>query len=261
MTKPSCAADEEEGEQMEWVAWLEVEVSQGERGRVLRHGTELAIDWGGRAHKAPVSLKGGTVKPSNEALEVYQRRPEGRSVCSLAPRRGTMDADRQKLVRRLEQYDMSFVFERLTSRGHCTSSEVPVLEREFKRFVALVGFGIRPLAMIGPVVDEVWHQFILFTRQYREFCHATVGFFIGHQPDTASAPIPVTAGENFRCGFKQFFGNLPKIWFKGMNEATISYYLQPTLAGKPPMEWSGWVGEEECLDSEFKRAERVASLV
>ena len=74
---------------------------------------------------------------------------------------------------------MGFVFEKLTLDRGIRNDDL-LREREFKKFVALAGFGIVPLAMIGPLIDDVWHQFILFTKQHRDFCERTVGRFIGH---------------------------------------------------------------------------------
>jgi hypothetical protein len=145
---------------------------------------------------------------------------------------------------RLKNYNMSFVLDKLVAERRIPSSKRNLLEREFKRFIALVGLGVHPLAMIGPYVDEVWHQFILFTRQYREFCDHTVGHFVGHQPDTLATPVPQVAGENFRSAYRRYFGRIPSIWFEGMNDETKRYYHQPVLVGKPPTSWSGWAGPE-----------------
>lgn len=149
-----------------------------------------------------------------------------------------------EIVERLEAYDMSFVFEKLALDRKLDAKDSRLLEREFKRYIALAGFGIYPLAMIGPFIDEVWHQFILFTKQYREFCFKTVGFFVGHQPDIPSMPVPLVAGENFRSQYNRHFGPLPDIWFEGMSNETRAYYQAPALIGKPPSAWSGWAGPE-----------------
>src|ERR1700730_7354290 len=109
---------------------------------------------------------------------------------------------------------MGFVFDKLISEGRASAEKKEELEREFKRFVFLAGEGVCPLAMISPLVNEVWHQFILFTKQYKEFCHKTLGMFIGHQPDTPSTPVPVVAGENFRSAYKRCFGDIPETWYE-----------------------------------------------
>jgi hypothetical protein len=149
-----------------------------------------------------------------------------------------------EMAGRLEGYDMSFVTDKLVDDGGIVREDVQAATTEFKKFMVLAGMDIKPLAMIGPVVDEVWHQFILFTSHYREFCEKTVGRFIGHQPDTVLTPIPLEAGQNFLRAYKKFFGDLPTIWFRGMDERTISYYSSAVRSGPPPMRWSGWTGKD-----------------
>jgi hypothetical protein len=150
----------------------------------------------------------------------------------------------KELLDRLERFDLSFATEKLITEGRLTVEEIPYVVREFRRFMALAGFGVFPLAMIGPRVDELWHQLILFTKKYEEFCLSTVGRFIEHQPDTPSTPIPVEAGENFRSAYRKYFGDIPAIWFKGMSPATSDYYKQAVLVGRPPTAWSGWAGPD-----------------
>lgn len=164
--------------------------------------------------------------------------------CQIAPNYDLLFPAQHEMVRRLEQYDMSFVLDKLVTDGKIPKSSRESLEREFKRFMTLVGIGVCPLAMIGPLVDEVWHQFVLFTKEYKDFCHATVGQFVGHRPDTPTTPVPIVAGENFRAAYRRYFGKLDSIWYRGMNSATRQYYLSPALDGKPPRAWSGWAGPE-----------------
>lgn len=33
------------------------------------------------------------------------------------------------------------------------------------------------------IIDEMWHQFILFTKEYANFCHEKFGYFIHHAPN------------------------------------------------------------------------------
>ena len=145
----------------------------------------------------------------------------------------------------IRDYNMEFVFEKLISDNEIDKQDVLQLELEFKKFIMLIGLHIYPISMISPGIDKVWHQFILFTNKYYEFCHSTVGFFIHHTPDTKFTPVPIIAGENFRSGYKKYFGNIPDIWYKGMKEVTKNYYLKAELSGKPPESWSGWAGPEK----------------
>ncbi|MES2823534.1 MAG: hypothetical protein V4732_08030 [Pseudomonadota bacterium] len=34
------------------------------------------------------------------------------------------------------------------------------------------------------IIDEMWHNFVLFTKDYREFCDQYLGFFFHHCPTT-----------------------------------------------------------------------------
>lgn len=57
-----------------------------------------------------------------------------------------------------------------------------MMEREYRRFLALhLG---HPGADIVPceIVDEMWHQHILDTRAYREDCDSIFGKFLDHYP-------------------------------------------------------------------------------
>ena len=47
--------------------------------------------------------------------------------------------------------------------------------------------GKRVVAMPSQVVDVAWHEFILHTRQYQQFCHAAFGRFLHHTPAEAMA--------------------------------------------------------------------------
>lgn len=149
------------------------------------------------------------------------------------------------LKNKIEAYDMSFVFDKLVRDRKVAKSDIKVLEKEFKRFVLLAGLGIFPIAMISPLVDEVWHQFILFTKQYRDFCYDTIGFFLEHTPDTVMTPIPKNSGENFRLAYIKHFGIIPSIWFKKMDAKSLNYYSQPPYIGTPPKLWSGWAGPQK----------------
>ena len=45
--------------------------------------------------------------------------------------------------------------------------------------------GRRPVAMPSQAVDVAWHEFILYTRQYRDFCDGALGRFLHHTPNDA----------------------------------------------------------------------------
>ena len=89
--------------------------------------------------------------------------------------------------------------------------------------------------MISETVDEVWHNFILFTPQYREFCFDVFGQFLYHQPNTSMTPLRDHAGLDFVRLYTQTFGDLPEIW--GYEEGCSV----PDLGDCTP---SGWEGDD-----------------
>lgn len=55
--------------------------------------------------------------------------------------------------------------------------------------------GRRKLAMPSQAVDDAWHEFILFTRNYRDFCQRGLGHFLHHVPAEAmSSPTQAQDG-------------------------------------------------------------------
>ena len=74
----------------------------------------------------------------------------------------------------------------------------------------------KPLGMASARVDEVWHQFILFTRQYADFCQDTLGNFLHHNPKTSHTPVHEDRMGNFKQEYERTFGPVPKAWHDRM---------------------------------------------
>lgn len=49
-------------------------------------------------------------------------------------------------------------------------------------FLAYLSSGRREVAMPSQVADDLWHEFILYTRDYGRFCGAAFGRFLHHTP-------------------------------------------------------------------------------
>ena len=101
---------------------------------------------------------------------------------------------KQEVVLRAENLDLSFLIPVLTNKILNRSINPNVLFREYKRFLAIkviaedteAPFSLSPSA----VVDQVWHQHILHTKQYRLTCTA-LGVYIDHDPAGAGDPESV----------------------------------------------------------------------
>jgi hypothetical protein len=55
-------------------------------------------------------------------------------------------------------------------------------------FRAYLSGGRAYVAMPSQVVDDLWHEFILYTRAYKDFCDQAFGAFLHHTPALALAP-------------------------------------------------------------------------
>lgn len=52
-------------------------------------------------------------------------------------------------------------------------------------FLAYLASGRREVAMPSQVADDLWHEFILYTRDYGRFCNQAFGRFLHHTPAIA----------------------------------------------------------------------------
>lgn len=66
---------------------------------------------------------------------------------------------------------------------HLTLRDAELVERGLRQFfIACQRSNRRFVAMPSQVVDSMWHEFILHTSAYREWCNLVVGRFIDHVP-------------------------------------------------------------------------------
>lgn len=61
--------------------------------------------------------------------------------------------------------------------------------------------GRRLVAMPSQVVDDAWHEFILFTRQYDQYCRKAFGRFLHHTPAEAMSS-PTQASQGLRRAWR-----------------------------------------------------------
>jgi len=99
-----------------------------------------------------------------------------------------------------------------------SKSEYDIAEDECKKWLALcVGFanGGVGLSMTSEKVDEIWHQFILFTLPYHEFCAKfNGGRYLHHIPkvtDEFDTRSTQSVG-NFKEAYEACFGKLNAVW-------------------------------------------------
>jgi hypothetical protein len=130
--------------------------------------------------------------------------------------------DVAKRLAGMESYDLSFIRDDMLAKytAYVPEDEVDTAIRELKRFLSLTLLVKNPqFGAFVPAqkVDFAWHEFILRTRQYREFCEGLVGAFVDHTPsETRSAGRAAAAGQLFyytkQCLQQHFGPTPPYIW-------------------------------------------------
>jgi hypothetical protein len=124
---------------------------------------------------------------------------------------------RLRKLRGIETLDLSL--ERFKVRYDLAAIGVrvrlPLAEREFRRFLALKLLFPKEKAAPWLAVDSYWHQFILNTVKYREFCDRTFGHYFDHtpgQPGGSRVEFLATLSRTRRL-LRRTFGSAPKsIW-------------------------------------------------
>ena len=72
---------------------------------------------------------------------------------------------------------------------HLNSKDCDLVERGLRQFfLACLRSNKGFVAMPSRVVDALWHEFILHTRAYQDWCQLTLGWFLHHTPAQALGP-------------------------------------------------------------------------
>ena len=78
-------------------------------------------------------------------------------------------------------YQHPWLLARLVERVGLDAVVAQELFDETKRFLYLCAVSDQPLAPTARI-DEVWHNFMLYSEDYAEFCDSQFGFMIHHRP-------------------------------------------------------------------------------
>jgi len=88
----------------------------------------------------------------------------------------------EALWQEIQTYDMDVVTETFARRNPEYADQAKVLEMECKRFMYLTV--LAPNFELAPTkpIDELWHMFILFTKEYTDYCEHFNGRYVHHKP-------------------------------------------------------------------------------
>ncbi len=124
-------------------------------------------------------------------------------------------------LHRAEHTDLSRVTRVLTATRsqYIPPEEANTIIRDLKRFLSLNLLVKEPDYDFVPSfkIDLAWHEFILHTRDYYDFCNILVGGYIHHLPQESRAESRAqVSGEPFfytKTKLREFYGAMPPfIW-------------------------------------------------
>ncbi len=107
-----------------------------------------------------------------------------------------------------EKYVHAGVIERLVKDGVFSEGEAVIVFRDTIRFLDLCGTTDESLAPTESI-DKCWHQFLLFTKDYADFCRVFYGKFIHHSPDWGAQKTDNALGRRMLQLFAERFGTSP----------------------------------------------------
>lgn len=133
----------------------------------------------------------------------------------------------EEIISAIMNYPIPHMIDRCKKDFNYSDEDMVILERELKRYLALCAVKNNADLSIGMYsrdVDNLWHSFILFTKDYANFCDKTAGYFLHHLPRTDFTPEPwEKIVKDFRVFIDQYektFKEEPHpIWFLDMCES------------------------------------------
>ena len=118
--------------------------------------------------------------------------PKTWAMTSASPGEGCISVFRSKKVRAsLEEvmaYENIDVVARIARDQGCDIKKAGEIFTDVKRFLFMAAQKASSIggAIPSPIIDEGWHAFVLFTKDYENFCKKFFGTFLHHEPHRAN---------------------------------------------------------------------------
>lgn len=91
-------------------------------------------------------------------------------------------------------------------------SDEDKIARGLKQFFrAYLKSGLRSVAMPSQAADNLWHEFILYTKAYKDFCQKAFGRFLHHRPAIGLTKDAKSSNEGLR-----------RVWWQACKEEDIN---------------------------------------
>ena len=90
--------------------------------------------------------------------------------------------DQSANLQDIVNYNNTAVVSRIAKEVGLSKKEAEALFHDTKLFLYLCASRKDGPFVPSRAIDAAWHQFLLFTKDYRDFCHRFFGRFLHHQP-------------------------------------------------------------------------------
>ncbi len=121
----------------------------------------------------------------------------------------------RSIFERMNDYQNPFLLNKMQAELALNPMEAKVLFEDVKKFLALSVGAKQPFSP-PHLVDEGWHLFILFTKDYEVFCKEYFGYFVHHVPEDPFATTKdyESIPRTYRVA-SSVFGDLSPNWGHG----------------------------------------------
>ena len=166
-----------------WTGWVELNLRKVPSGNRRLQRTEVCASRVSRPFEC--TANDGLARdchhvPSFAGISSEVNQMKNPLIIGKPPARGKVHHSYPSQIAKLkalEQFDLSFVSDRIVREKGTCSKSVAANVLGFKRFMGMAALGYRGLPVPSHEVDEVWHTFLLFTREYQAFCHKGISSY------------------------------------------------------------------------------------
>lgn len=111
-------------------------------------------------------------------------------------------------------YQFPALVDRLQKKLSLSKNDAEHLFKDMLMFLFLTGTNKSNIKYSpSDIIDEAWHMFLIFTREYAEFCQKYFGYFIHHRPFTnENEKVSPKNVKVLLARAKNEFGLLSKNW-------------------------------------------------
>lgn len=117
----------------------------------------------------------------------------------------------ENMLNTVMAYEHPELVERFKRKFELTGADATQLFADTKRYLYLCAVTNKPLAPPA-VIDHGWHEFLMYTKDYQEFCATHFGKFVHHTPNPKLRPYAVLRVSDTSKLATKHFGDLSSNW-------------------------------------------------